>query len=705
MKFGKQLRFVLVKEWKNSYINYKKFKQDIKTFSYSFNQLKNTEISDEQIEEERNKIIKELTHNLYKQLNVATSFYISEYLAIESKILSLSEEIKHFIDSGETDDSTQRSINKRIFKLTLDCYELRNFIEMNRAAGKKLNKKIRKNFGENIHIADYESIDHQMFDCMPATDLLTINLETEYVNSMRNLGTKEDSRPRAQIALEIHEKVEFQIKWKQTTVLTNFQSLDFRKSEISTRKQPINVMPVVFAFSFLLTFLVYQFTPFLSYSAQRCMGLIGFCAILWYIAALPLWLTSISVPFFSVLLKISSDTDYKTVGKTIQQSTISPTIFLTIGGFTIAAALKETEMDKRIAAFVLKKARRNKRLFLLTVSLLNTFIAMWISNVTSTTIVIGLVHSILRQLSTDSNYAKALVFSIAVGGNLGGMTTPLSSPQNAVTIECVTNVAKLYGLDVSLSFTEFFLTCVPYILICSIIAWCLIMIKYPIDIKEVPDLPDVKTDFGWRQVTVSLISVLIIITWIALPFGADKVFSDFGIVGFLPLLFFYGTGILPPTAIRDIPWHILFILMGGNALSKTVSESGLMEWISEKMTSILGGKSLWLSILIISTIVILIDFLLTHTISIMITMPLITAFAATTGHLRLYAMCACMVTTSSQILPVSSFPNTCCVSLEDDAKKEYITISELKKWGLLITSVFFVCVLTIYFGIGYLYGM
>lgn len=61
MKFGKQLRFVLVKEWKNSYINYKKFKQDIKTFSYSFNQLKNTEISDEQIEEERNKIIKELT--------------------------------------------------------------------------------------------------------------------------------------------------------------------------------------------------------------------------------------------------------------------------------------------------------------------------------------------------------------------------------------------------------------------------------------------------------------------------------------------------------------------------------------------------------------------------------------------------------------------------------------------------------------------
>lgn len=190
MKFGKQLRFVLVKEWKNSYINYKKFKQDIKTFSYSFNQLKNTEISDEQIEEERNKIIKELTHNLYKQLNVATSFYISEYLAIESKILSLSEEIKHFIDSGETDDSTQRSINKRIFKLTLDCYELRNFIEMNRAAGKKLNKKIRKNFGENIHIADYESIDHQMFDCMPATDLLTINLETEYVNSMRNLGQR-----------------------------------------------------------------------------------------------------------------------------------------------------------------------------------------------------------------------------------------------------------------------------------------------------------------------------------------------------------------------------------------------------------------------------------------------------------------------------------------------------------------------------------
>ena len=166
------------------------------------------------------------------------------------------------------------------------------------------------------------------------------------------------------------------------------------------------------------------------------------------------------------------------------------------------------------------------------------------------------------------------------------------------------------------------------------------------------------------------------------------------------MIVFYGTGIIQPSQITELPWHIIFLLMGGNALSTTVRKSGLNDVVSDLMKDLLGDQSLWVTMLIINLIVIVIDFFLTHTVSSMITEPIVASFAKTSGHLELYCMSACMTTTASQILPVSSFPNMCCVSLQDDNKKEYISSSEMIKWGITITIVCFALVMTVNYGIG-----
>ena len=109
--------------------------------------------------------------------------------------------------------------------------------------------------------------------------------------------------------------------------------------------------------------------------AQRCLGIVAFCSVMWATSAVPLWLTSFCVPFLGVVCKVLPY-DFESVGKIIEQSTMSPTVYLTIGGFTIAAALRETEMDKRLATDVLRKASSNRRVFLLVLIILNAFIAM-----------------------------------------------------------------------------------------------------------------------------------------------------------------------------------------------------------------------------------------------------------------------------------------------------------------------------------------
>jgi di/tricarboxylate transporter len=389
----------------------------------------------------------------------------------------------------------------------------------------------------------------------------------------------------------------------------------------------------------------------------------------------------------------------------MQQAMMSPTVMLTIGGFTIATALRETEMDKRLATIVLQKASQSVRVFLLCLILMNAFIAMWISNVTSTMIVVTLVAQTLKQVPAGTDYGRAVILAIAVGGNLGGMMTPLSSPQNAITIESVATVAQEDGLNVSLSFTEFFATALPFSIFCCLLAWAILQIKCKMDISSVPPVPAVKTDFGWRQILVAVVALATIAIWISLPFGGKTAFSDFGIVAFIPVLFFYGSGILPPSRITELPWNIIFMLMGGNGLGKAVAESGLMDVVSRLMRGMLGEMSLWTSVLVVDICVFVIDFFLTHTVSSMITLPLVCAFAAHTGHIRLYAMSACMTTTALQVLPVSSFPNMCASFLQDARGRPYVTSVEVIKWGAMVTCACFTAVMTVYHPIALAYGL
>lgn len=45
-----------------------------------------------------------------------------------------------------------------------------------------------------------------------------------------------------------------------------------------------------------------------------------------------------------------------------------------------------------------------------------------------------LVQPILRNLPSDHSYSKCLILGIALASNIGGMTTPIASPQNAIAV-------------------------------------------------------------------------------------------------------------------------------------------------------------------------------------------------------------------------------------------------------------------------------
>ena len=61
--------------------------------------------------------------------------------------------------------------------------------------------------------------------------------------------------------------------------------------------------------------------------------------------------------------------------------------------------------------------------------------SMCISNVTAPILLLSVIQPMLRELPSGSAYGRALTLGLAFSCNLGGMLTPIASPQNAVALE------------------------------------------------------------------------------------------------------------------------------------------------------------------------------------------------------------------------------------------------------------------------------
>ncbi|KAG8993254.1 low-affinity phosphate transporter [Tulasnella sp. JGI-2019a] len=117
--------------------------------------------------------------------------------------------------------------------------------------------------------------------------------------------------------------------------------------------------------------------------ANRCFSILCFCTVLWATEAIPLFVTSMIVPFLVVILRVTR-TEGTDEQPPIRMSThdatryifsimFSPTIMLLIGGFTIASALSKTNIDRIIITRVLSLAGTRPSIVLLAFMLVSCF--------------------------------------------------------------------------------------------------------------------------------------------------------------------------------------------------------------------------------------------------------------------------------------------------------------------------------------------
>lgn len=390
---------------------------------------------------------------------------------------------------------------------------------------------------------------------------------------------------------------------------------------------------------------------------QNCLAIVVLASLLWATEAIPLFVTSLIIPFLCVVLQVFRDKDepHKRLGSKDATAAVfaamwTPVIMLLLGGFTLAAALSKCYIDKRIATFVLSKAGTQPKTVLIANMAVAAVASMLISNVAAPVLCFGIIEPMLRNLPSGSNMSKALIIGIALASNVGGMLSPIASPQNVVAIG-IMEPPPTWG--------QWFFIVIPVGVISLLLIWALLLISFQPGkgTTIVPTRP-IRDPFTGIQWFVSIVTIGTIGLWCA-SHSLDKVFGEMGVIAIIPIVLFFGSGILTKEDFNNFPWTIIILAAGGLSLGKAVNSSGLLHTVTEEITSQVKDFSLYGILVVFSTLILVIATFISHTVAALIILPLVydVGKGLEEPHPNLLVMVGVLMCSAAMGLPTSGFPN------------------------------------------------
>ncbi|KAF7731380.1 low-affinity phosphate transporter [Apophysomyces ossiformis] len=429
---------------------------------------------------------------------------------------------------------------------------------------------------------------------------------------------------------------------------------------------------------------------------NRCFALLIFTSILWATEAIPLYATSMLIPFLIVLLDIlrypdGQRMDSPSAAKAVFESMFTGTILMLLGGFALATALSKYGIAKAFASHMLSGAGSRPRWTLLTVMFISSFLSMWISNVATPVLCFSLVEAPLHTLSEDSSLAPCLILGIALASCIGGMTSPISSPQNIVT---------MHYMDPKPGWGKWFAAALPIAILSICACWFLLLLVYKPD-RETLKIPKTAGTYSMpspSQVCVALVTLCTISLWCAEEAMKDTV-GDMGVIAMVPLFVFFGLGILDKHDIHSFLWTVIILAQGGLALGNAVDSSGLLQDIALRIARGLAHLEPMAILVIFTSLILVLSTFVSHTVAALIIIPIVREIGANlpSPHPNLFVMGAGLACSAGMGLPVSGYPNMSAIMLQRPNGKAYLTIKDFFIAGIP-TSLFCACLI---FTLGY----
>ncbi len=167
-----------------------------------------------------------------------------------------------------------------------------------------------------------------------------------------------------------------------------------------------------------------------------------------------------------------------------------------------------------------------------------------------------------------------------------------------------------------------------------------------------------KDKFTGVQWFISIVTIVTIVLW-CVTHQLENVFGDMGVVAIIPIVLFFGTGILTKEDFNNFLWTIIILAAGGLSLGKAVSSSGLLHTIASTITEKVEGMSLYGVLVVFAALILVVATFISHTVAALIILPLVHTVGAgmKEPHPNLLVMGSALMASGAMGLPTSGFPN------------------------------------------------
>lgn len=407
-------------------------------------------------------------------------------------------------------------------------------------------------------------------------------------------------------------------------------------------------------------------------TAWHAAALAVLMAVWWATEALPIPATSMLPLAAGPLLGIA---DVETAGHGYGSSTI----FLILGGCFLALALERWNLHRRIAYVIMNRAGSSARALVLAVMAATAFVSMWVSNTSTTLMMLPVAASLAALVVPDHeaasvdrrHFSTAVVLGVAYAATIGGLGTLIGTPTNALAAAFLQQ-----NIGLRIGFAEWLLFGMPCVLVLLPLSWWLLVsvthrFEIP-DIGAARDLLRAEHDrLGPMSVPerrVALVGLVAAAAWVASPWlrtlpGLGGL-SDMGTAMLAALALYLvpaGGGqagqLLTGPDFRRVPWDTLFLFGGGLALAALIEGSGLSRNIGEMLAYFAGWPAVALTAVVVLVIVFWTE-LCSNVATAATFMPVLAAMAATTGVPVLQLVLPAAIAASCGfMLPVGTAPN------------------------------------------------
>ena len=307
---------------------------------------------------------------------------------------------------------------------------------------------------------------------------------------------------------------------------------------------------------------------------QRVIALFVFAALMWIFEIIPNWTTSLLVIVIALLcvsdkgLGFFCDPQYGELVpyKQLMSAFADPVVMLFLGGFVLAIAAEKFGLDVTMARALLSLFGTKPKMVLLGFLLVIAIFSMFMSNTATAAMMLAFLVPVLSKLPADDKGKIGLALAIPVAANIGGIGTPIGTPPNATAVKFLSEA----GYDVT--FGQWAIRMIPYVLIMIVIAWLVLQLLFPFKSKKIVlEIPENKRKKDWKTIVVWCTFLGTILLWATEQW--TKINSN--VVALIPLGVLTATGIFTKDDIKEINWTVLWLVAGGFALGTCLQGTGL----------------------------------------------------------------------------------------------------------------------------------